>query len=509
MPSTSSRHVSPWVDTAQMPRPPPVPLHETRPDVLVIGGGIVGVTSALLFQREGRGVTLVTAKDLSHSVTTHSTVKVTVGHGTRYSEIEQQRGFAAAKTYAEANVAGFEQIIELVRSLDIDCMLERGHPHVVYSQRPEEREGVEREADVARRIGLPVTLGQQAPLPFDVAVALRFEDQAHFHPARYVAGLTHAFLRAGGALVPGVRALDVDEDADSCRVHTTAGTVSAAHVVVATQFPFLNRGGHFAWLKPRRSYGVAGVLPGGVAAGMTITAGSPTRSTRTVRLGAEQLLVVVGEGHGVGHVSATAERWERLRQWAGERFGVRDFRYHWSSQETATLDRVPFAGFLHPGSQRILTAAGFDGWGMTNGTASALMIRDLVLGRDNPWLGTFDATRAETTLPGREFVRHNVHVGKTWVKDRLRGAPGGTVDDLAPGEAGMVEVDGEKSAAYRDERGALHALAPACTHMGCDVAWNDGERSWDCPCHGSRFSVDGEVLHGPATDPLERRDASP
>ena len=501
----TSKHVSPWVDTMPQPQLPPIRLQDVTPDVLVIGGGIVGITTALLLQRAGRRTCVVEAGELWHSVTARSTVKVTVGHGTLYSEIEQKRGFEAARIYAEANVAGFEQILELVRTLDIDCMLEHGHPHVVYAEQPEQREKVEREADVVGRIDLPTSMSQDVPLPFEVDAALHFHNQAHFHPARYLAGLAEALVGEGGAVVQGVRGLGVDEDADTCHVETTSGTVSAPYVVVATQYPFLDRGGQFAWLKPSRSYGIAGVLPPDTSAGMTINVGSPTHSTRSVKLGGEELLIVVGEGHEVGHVSETAQRWQRLRQWATERFGVSDFRYHWSAEETSTLDKVPFAGLIAPGSERILTAAGFNGWGMTNGTASALMLRDLVLGLDNPWIEVFDARRAEMTVPGREFVKHNVHVGKTWLKDRLR-RPEGTADDLQPGDAGIVDVAGEKSAAYRDDQGVLYAVSPVCTHMGCDVEWNDGERSWDCPCHGSRFSYEGEVLHGPASASLPKRD---
>lgn len=341
----SSRHISPWVDTMASPPLPGAQLDGgASPDVLVIGGGIVGMTTALLLQRAGRRVTVVDARQLSHSVTAHSTVKVTVGHGTQYSDIEQARGFDAAQVYAEANVAGFQQILELVRTLDIDCMLEHGPPHVVYAETSQERDKVEQEADLVQRIGVSAELREDTPLPFDVAAALHFHGQAQFHPARYLAGLAQVFVDDGGSVVPGVRALDVDEDTDSCRVETTAGTVSASHVVVATQYPFLDRGGHFAWLEPSRSYGIAGVLPAGTPAGMTINVGSPTHSTRTVELGGEELLIVVGESHPVGHVNDTAQRWAGLQQWAGERFWVSDFRYHWSRKKRARWTRCPSLG---------------------------------------------------------------------------------------------------------------------------------------------------------------------
>ncbi|SDJ02516.1 Glycine/D-amino acid oxidase [Arthrobacter subterraneus] len=504
----ASRHMSPWVDTMSVPELGSTRFRNDASDVLVLGGGITGITSALLLQRAGLKVTVVEARRLLSSVTTHSTVKVTYGHGTLYSKIEQKLRFDAAAAYAEANVAGFQQILDLANGLNIDCMLEVGHPHVIYAERPEEVQVVEAEARVAERIGLPVTLSPHAPVPFDVAAAVHFPDQAYFHPGRYLAGLAEAFIREGGNIIEGVRARDVNEDNETCTVDTTAGELTAAHVVVATHYPFLDRGGQFSRMKATRSYGIAGVLPERVKAGMAINVGSPTRSTRTATLNDEELLIVVGEGHDVGHISDTEQRWAQLQQWAQERYGVTEFRYHWSAEETSTLDHIPFVGFATPKSNRVLLATGFAGWGMTNGTAAAMLMRDLVVGQDNSWASTFDARRAETTLPGKEFVKHNLHIGKAWLKDRVGGSPEGPVEELKPGDAAVLEVDGEQTAAYRDEQGVLHQVSAVCTHMGCTVGWNNGERSWDCPCHGSRFDPDGQVLHGPASKPLPKREPS-
>jgi glycine/D-amino acid oxidase-like deaminating enzyme/nitrite reductase/ring-hydroxylating ferredoxin subunit len=500
------RHESPWVATMTAPDLRAHASGAGEADVLVVGAGVVGMTTALLLQREGRRVIVLAADRVGRSVTTGSTVKITYGHGTVYSAIEQKRGLDAAAAYAQANVTGFHQILDLVDGLGIDCLLERGLPHVVYAEEESEIGQVEREADVAGRIGLAVELGRAAPLPFEVPAALAFADQAQFHPGRYLAGLAEALLRAGGTVLEDVRVLDVDEQGDGCSVNTTAGRWSAGHVVVATHYPVLDRGGHFTRLKPSRSYGIAGLLPAGVRAGMTINVGSPTRSTRTVVLDGEQLLVVVGEGHEVGHVTDTEERWLRLQGWARERFGVTDLRYHWSAEELTSLDRVPFAGWVMPGSQRVLTATGFEGWGMTNGTASALLMCDLIQGRDNPWAEVFDARRAATSLPGTEFAKQNVHVATTWLKGRVLGAPRRSPQELQPGEAAVLKVNGEQTAAYRDDQGRLHAVSSVCTHLGCTVSWNDGERSWDCPCHGSRFDLDGRVLHGPASRPLPHRE---
>lgn len=501
------QHLSPWRATMPALNVGDTSFRPLAADLVVIGAGVTGLTTALLLQQAGQRVAVVEAARIGESVTVSSTVKVTVGHGASYSTIVEKRGVEAAQAYADANSAGLRKILGLVQAERIECDLEQGLRHVVYADDDRDVGRVEREAAAAERLGLPVTLTDDVPLPFGVARALSFDNQAQFHPGKYVVGLAQAFVEAGGTLIEGVRVLDVDSTRDGCQLKTTAGELGAACVVVATQYPILDRGGHFSRLKARRSYGIAGVLPHGVTAGMTMNVGSPTHSTRTATLDGEQLLIAVGEGHEVGHVTDTAQRWTALQDWAREHFGMTELRYHWSAEEVSSLDKVPFVGEIGPRWPNVLTATAFDGWGMTNGTAAALMLRDLVTGVDNPWLETFDAKRAQTSAPPvKEFVTQNVHVAKTWLKDRVGGRPEGDPTQLEPGDAAILEVEGEQTAAYRSEDGRLHAVSAVCTHLGCTVEWNSGEKSWDCPCHGSRFGHDGSVLHGPATKPLPARE---
>ena len=505
--SAASRHTSPWAATMADP-PASVDLRAADgADVVVLGAGIVGLTTAVLLQRRGQRVAVLESREPSASVTAHSTVKVTVGQGTVYSRIESGRGRPAAAHYAQANVDGMRRLMALVDELGIECDLRGGQRHLIYTEDPGRAADVEAERALAADLGLPAVPVADPGLPFPVAASFAMEDQATFHPGRYLDGLAAALVEGGGVVVTGVGATGVAERSDSCTVRTGVADVSAGQVVVATGYPILDRGAHFTRLSPTRSYGIAGVLPGGTDPGMTINVGSPTHSTRTVDLDGERLLVVVGEGHEVGHVTDTGERWERLRAWAKDRFGVTTFRYHWSAEEMHSDDHVPFAGLVNPGSRRIFTATGFAGWGMTNGTASAMLIADLASGEDPPsWAAALDARRAEMTLPGRTFLTQNLHVAKTWARDRLCSSrPAAEVAGLGVGDGAVFTVDGNDTAVMRDDDGSLRAVSAVCTHLGCNVAWNSGERSWDCPCHGSRFDVDGAVLHGPASTPLAHR----
>jgi glycine/D-amino acid oxidase-like deaminating enzyme/nitrite reductase/ring-hydroxylating ferredoxin subunit len=498
----SDQPVSPWVATA-----PDVQLGDTsfqaaqhEADVLVLGGGIAGLTTALTLQRAGRQVTVVDAGRIGRGVTGHSTVKVTVGHGTMLSDIASTLDEDAARVYAAANQAGLERIVALAGELGIDCDLERA-PHVVYTRQPGSSRRIHEEAQLAVRLGLRAAVVDDVPLPFPVAAAVAFDDQVQFHPVAYLLGLAQGVVAAGGNVIENVRALAVS-DRDPCRVTTTAGVLTARHVVVTTHYPFLDRGWHFARLKPFRSYGIAAPLPAGTPAGMTIGIDSPTRSTRTVQLDGERHLVVVGQSHPVGQARNTASRWDALHTWARQHFSVGEPRYRWSTQDLESVDHVPYVGWITPGSRRVLTATGFAGWGMTNGTAAGMLLADLVLERPNEWAKTFDARRLNVHATAGPLTTQNLQVAVRWVKDRVVRARQGAPHQLSPGEAAVLRDGAEPTAAYRDRAGVLHAVSARCTHLGCLVAWNDGERSWDCPCHGSRFDPTGAVLEGPATRAL-------
>jgi Rieske Fe-S protein len=238
---------------------------------------------------------------------------------------------------------------------------------------------------------------------------------------------------------------------------------------------------------------------------MFISADSPSRSVRGVPLDGEELLLVGGEGHRTGTGGDTEERYRRLEAFAREHWDVQSVEYRWSAQDNTTLDGVPYIGPVVPVDDRVLMATGFAKWGMTNGTVAAQILADRVLGRENEWASFFDPARIPPLAAGPKFVTENAPVGVRFLGDRLTKPGRRPIEDLAPGEGDIVRHDGEKVAAYRDEDGTLHAVSSTCTHLGCQVNWNSAERSWDCPCHGSRFAPDGEVLQGPAVHRLERK----
>jgi glycine/D-amino acid oxidase-like deaminating enzyme/nitrite reductase/ring-hydroxylating ferredoxin subunit len=489
-----------WVATAPVPRFGPLS-GDRRADVAVVGAGIVGLTTASLLRRAGLDVVLVEADEIAAGASTHSTVKVTVGHGLVYSELRDRYDTDTAASYLRANQVGMATIRDLVEEHEIDCDLEERR-HVIFAEDGTSLDRVRAEVDLERELGLPAEFIEETDLPFAVVGALALEGQAQFHPRRYLAGLADAFVAGGGVIHDGTRVLDVEGGA-APSLQTDRGTVDADHVVLATGIPIVDRKLFFAKVSPRREYAVAAALDRASALADTYySAGTPRHSLRMAEEEGTSLLIVVGESHKTGEEEHTERRYAALTRWLEERFPIQGIRYRWSTQDYDSVDGLPYAGYA--GSGNVLAATGFGGWGMTNGTAAAVAIANLVMGEPEEWADVYDVERHHPAASAPTLVRENAKVAAHWIGDRLS-TDGVAPMDIGPGEAAVTEFGGDTLACYRDDSGALYALSAVCTHLGCIVSWNAAERSWDCPCHGSRFGVDGAVLQAPATEPLAAR----
>jgi glycine/D-amino acid oxidase-like deaminating enzyme/nitrite reductase/ring-hydroxylating ferredoxin subunit len=479
---------------------------EVSVDVAVIGGGITGLTAAVLLKRSGRTVAVIESRRIVRGATGYTTAKVTSGHGVIYSYLEGAFGEEAARIYAESNQAALERIARFVEEDRIDCDFERKENYV-YAQSNQEVAAIKAEVDAARRAGLPVALEREVPLPFWIAAAVRLENQAQFHPRKYLLALASTIPGDGSEVFELTTATDV-KHGSPCIVETDRGPLRARDVIVATHLPFEDSGLFFAKAHPHRSYAVAAPIEAGAAPdGMFINSGTPTRSVRTIRDGAALLVQVGGEGHKPGVEEDTSRRYETLEGFLQEHWPKAGaVKHRWSTQDYLAVDRVPYIGRLRRTSEHVFTATGYSKWGMTGGTLAAMLLSDRILGRDNPWAELYDAKRIKPKASFKRFATGNAAAGFHLVADRLKPAGGDDPDSLAPGEGAIIRVRGRKRAVYRDEAGELHVLSAACTHLGCHVAWNPAEQSWDCPCHGSRYSGRGDVIQGPAVKGLARKE---
>src|SRR3954454_9388264 len=424
-------------------------------DVAVLGGGIAGLTTALLLKRDGARVAVVEAGRVGAGVTAYTTAKVTSLHGIQYQSVRSSFGEDGARAYAEANEAGLARISDWVDDLSIDCDFRR-KPAFTYAEDADDVGKVEDEVEAAVAAGLPASMTTETDLPWPVAAAIRVEDQAKFHPRRYLLRLAEEIPGRGSHVFERSRALAVAGGKEHVRISTTRGELTADQVVVATHFPFLDRGGYFARMHPERSYGLGLYLKRGAKApqGMYLSTESPSHTVRshpTARGAAstQEMVIAGGESHKTGQGGDTAARVARPERWARERFDVARIEYRWSTQDNMPVDGVPFIGRLAPFQKRLWVATGFMKWGLTNGTAAGMILTDLIGGRDNPCASLFDATRFKPIASAKELVKENANVGVHFVGDHLGRPDVRSVEALGPGEAGIVRRGAGKVAAYR------------------------------------------------------------
>lgn len=501
----AARNSSFWIETT-----PDTDYPQLTPgvevDVCVIGAGITGLTAAALLKREGKTVAVVEAKRIVRGATGYTTAKVTSGHGVVYGELESKFGRDGARAYAQSQEAAKERIARFVEEDGIDCDFER-KSNYVYAESAEEVDELQQEADAAKRAGLDASFVRDVPLPYEVAGAVRLENQAQFHPRKYLLALAAGIDGDGSHVFEQTNATNVS-DGDPCEVETDKGTVRARDVVIATHLPFMDRGLFFAKAHPHRSYAVAAPIDEAAAPdGMFINSGTPTRSVRLLRDGDRTYLNVGGEGHKPATEENTPQRYRTLEEFLGRHWPqASPVEYRWSTQDYMSVDRVPYIGRLRRGSDHVFTATGYNKWGMTSGTLAAMLLSDRIVGRQNEWAALYESKRWKPKASFKKFAKENASAGYHFFADRLQGGDKADAEQLGPGEGAIVRVKGRKRAAYRDESGALHLLSPVCQHLYCHVKWNPAEQSWDCACHGSRYSGEGQVIQGPTVKPLKRLD---
>ena len=500
MKNPAGENVSIWLATSDLLQSPPL-FGKEEADVCVVGAGIAGLTTAYLLALEGRSVVVIDDGAPGNGETHHTTAHLTNALDDRYYELERLHGARGAMLAAKSHTAAIEAIDETVGRENIECDFERldGYLFVPPGESPDV---LTRELAAAQRAGVEVEYAEHVPFDFhDFGPALRFAQQGQFHALKYLNGLAAAVGRLGGRIYGNTHATRI-EDGAKPRVETATGAeIRARAVVVATNTPVNDRVILHTKQAPYRTYVITARVPAGALAHVLLwDTGDPYHYVRLLAANGDrshEFLIVGGEDHKTGQATDFDARFSALEAWTRERFPmVEDIPLRWSGQVMEPADGMAFIG-RNPGDENVYIATGDSGNGMTHGTIAGMLLSDLIGGRENAWAALYDPAR-KSLRSAIEYARENLNVAVQYA-DHLTPGDVKSVEDIPPGEGAVVRRGFRQVAAYRDEIGTLHQHSAVCTHLGCIVAWNAAEESWDCPCHGSRFDKrDGHVLNGPA-----------
>jgi len=465
-------HESYWISSTIRRNYPPLNQNISA-DAVIAGGGMAGLTTAVLLKEAGLNVVLLDGEKILGGTTGYTTAKVTSQHRLIYDYLINKFGVEKARQYAEANQAAVELIAQRIENGKLDCDFSR-QPAYVFTESNNFTGNIEKEVQASQSLGLPSSYVTETGLPFRVKCAMRFENQATFHPLKYMLALIEPFINKGLKIYENTRAIDIIGKSPYTVV-TDKGNVTASTVVIATHYPFYDKPGmYYARMYQSRSYISAFKINGNTPEGMYISADDPVHSFRTASSKDGNLLLAAGEGHRTGQIENTKYNYERLIDYTNRIYDIQSVEYQWSAQDCITIDSVPYIGQLSPGKKGIYVATGFGKWGMTNATAAAIIISDMITGKDNLWAPVFEPSRFNMAASAKELVKHGTQVVKSFASDKVN-------KTVSAGSSDTKTKPGH-----------------TCTHMGCRLAWNEAEQTWDCPCHGSRFTKEGKVVESPA-----------
>lgn len=481
------------------------PKHKIVPekivDVLIVGGGITGLSTALELQKAGKECLLIEAHSIGFGTTGGTTAHLNTFLDTTYDQIISDFGEKNAQLVFQSTKESIQTIKANIDQYKIDCGFSYKDGYL-FSQNPQQTKELEKIVEACRKVGMDINYSNEIPIPVPFEKAVVFTGQAQFHPTKYIYGLAEAYEDAGGLLVQNCM-VESFESNGLAEAKTNLGIIRARKMIFATHIPPGINLLHFR-CAPYRSYALAVKLaddkyPDALVYDMY----DPYHYYRTQEVDGEKFLVVGGEDHKTGHNENTEFCFTKLDSYFSKYFDIDEVSYKWSSEYFEPSDGLPYIGHLPGFTDNVYVATGFSGNGMTYSHIAARLLTDLLLTGQSPYKSLYDPNRIKPVAGFSNFVKENADVVKEFIGKRLSKEKIESLVEIAKGEGKVVKYEGESVALYRDDRGTLHAVNPVCTHAKCIVQWNSTEKSWDCPCHGARYTADGRVLTGPASKDLE------
>ena len=503
MDSDSGKTVSPWFPTVEMPATAALN-QDISVDICVVGAGISGLTTAYLLAREGKKVAVLDDGPIGGGETGRTTAHIVNALDDRYYELERLHGTRGMQLAAESHTAAINKVEEIVGAEKIDCDFLRLDGYL-YEPKDGDPKDLECERDACLRAGIKVELVSRAPVPFDTGPALKFPRQAQFHPLKYLRGLAIAIQNEGGQIFTGTFAQEMQGGAD-CKVKTKTGkTVTAGALVVATNTPVNDRVIIHSKQMAYRTYVIGVEIPRDAIEPILLWDDDmPYHYVRLMRgkeTGVNDLLIVGGEDHKTGQHEDGGAPFGRLERWTRERYPmVGEVKFRWSGQVMEPYDKLGYIGHNPADEKNVYVITGDSGNGMTHGTIGGILCTDLILGRKNEWETLYEPKR-KTMSASLDYTKENLNTAAQY-RDWFARGDVASADEIRNGTGAVLRRGLKHVAAFRDAEGVLHEKSAVCPHLGCIVRWNHVEKTWDCPCHGSRFNPTGKVLNGPSLGDL-------
>lgn len=475
-------------------------------DIAIIGGGITGISCGLSLAEEGFSVAIIERSKIFHSTTGNTTAKITIQHDLLYNNLINKFGLDKALQYADINTKAIKKIQGNIKDYEIECNFEF-LPAYIYTKEDKYINKIEQEYEAAKKLNIDAFLVDELNLPFKTKKAIGFKNQAQFHITKYLDKLIENFTHNDDNYIfENTRVTNIKEDNNFCHTFTENGRkIKSRQVLVATHYPIHSKlNFYFTRLKPSTSYLIAVKHQVPLEKGIYKNAEDPVRSLRNQVFNDENLLLISGEKHETGHFDTLGEtHYKNLYDFGKKYFKANKLMYKWMTQDFYSLDKVPYIGKINKNAKNVYVATGFNKWGMTSSVVASIILKDLITYGKSDYQELFNPSRG-CVLTSGEFIKYNLTSAKRFVLDRLKSAP--KISDLKKEEGKIIKIRNKKYGAYKDSNGELFVVNIICPHLGCLLDFNQAEKTYDCPCHGSRFTYKGEYIDGPANVNLKRID---
>lgn len=471
-------------------------------DVCIIGGGLTGLTTAYYLAKTNLKVVLLERDKLCEKTTGNSTAKITSQHGLFYDYLIQSQGKEKAKQYLEANEQAIKNIEKIIQEENINCEFEKQDAYV-FARKEEEVDKIKKEVEAVKSLGFEAEFEEKLKLPFKTYGGIKFKNQAQFNPCKYANGIIRAIVNKV-SIYEDTKVIDVKDKGKEYEIITEQGSsIGAKYVVLATHHPIINAPGYyFLKMYQSMSYVIGLEKDEKLFDGMYISSDSPSLSFRTAQKGEKQLLIIAGREHKTGKKIDLDGSYEALERIAQEFYPEGKIAYKWCTEDCISLDKIPYIGEFSVLMPNVYVATGYKKWGITSSNIAANIIKDKILGKENLYENVFTSTRVEPIKNYKEMGNMLKESVDGLIIEKIK-LPKNTLEDIGREEGGIVEIEGKKVGIYRNKNDKVFVVKPICTHLGCELTWNSQEKTWDCPCHGSRFNYDGKSLYTPSIQDLQ------